>query len=62
MIQQLVAGIDIGGTNTCFGLVDSTGNIVFKESVPTEHFPIPEDLVAVVSEHIKKSLLPFADQ
>jgi glucokinase len=62
MIQQLVAGIDIGGTNTVFGLVDATGKIVFKETVSTEHFAIPEDLVAVVSEHIKKALIPFAGQ
>ena len=59
MIQQLVAGIDIGGTNTVFGLVDSLGNIVFKETVSTEHFPIPENLVAEVCEHIKKYFLLF---
>lgn len=62
MMQQLVAGIDIGGTNTVFGLVDSDGKILFKETLSTEHFPIPEDLVAVVCEHIKKALIPFADQ
>ncbi|MEI6488444.1 MAG: ROK family protein [Bacteroidota bacterium] len=59
MMQQLVAGIDIGGTNTSFGLVNANGELVFKESVPTEHFPIPEDLVAVVCEHIKKAVLSF---
>jgi glucokinase len=58
-MEQLVAGIDIGGTNTTFGLVDVTGKIVFKETVATEHFPIPEDLVAVVCEHIKKSFVQF---
>jgi glucokinase len=62
MTQQLVAGIDIGGTNTSFGLVDTNGKIVFKETVPTEHFPIPEDLVAVVCEHIKRAFIPFAEQ
>jgi glucokinase len=60
-MEQLVAGIDIGGTNTKFGLVDSTGNIVFKETVPTENFPLPEDLVDMVCERIKKSLLPFTE-
>lgn len=59
MTQQLVAGIDIGGTNTTFGLVDISGNILVKETVATEHFPIPEDLVAVVCEHIKKALVPY---
>lgn len=60
-MKKIVVGIDIGGTNTVFGLVDSSGNILFKETVPTEHFPIPEDLVAVVAEHIKKSFLLFSD-
>ena len=60
--QKLVAAIDIGGTNTVFGLVDINGDILLKETVSTEHFPIPEDLVAVVCEHIKKAMLQFADK
>jgi len=59
-MKKLVAGIDIGGTNTKFGLVDSTGNILFKEMIPTDHFPIPEDLVTEVCEHIEKAFHPFA--
>lgn len=61
MIQKLVAAIDIGGTNTVFGLVNANGNILLKETVSTEHFPIPEDLVAVVCEHIKKAILQFSN-
>ena len=60
-MQRLVAAIDIGGTNTVFGLVDVNGKILLKETVSTEHFPIPEDLVAVVCEHIKRAMLQFAD-
>lgn len=60
-MKKLVAAIDIGGTNTVFGLVNEQGTILLKESVPTEHFPIPEDLVAVVCEHIKKAIAPFAN-
>lgn len=56
---EVVAAIDIGGTNTVFGLVDETGEILLKESISTEQFPIPEDLVAVVCEHIKKALVQF---
>ncbi len=59
---EVVAAIDIGGTNTVFGLVDANGIILLKETVSTEHFPIPEDLVAVVCEHIKKAMLQFADK
>lgn len=62
MMLQVVAAIDIGGTNTVFGLVDVNGKIVFKETVSTEHFPIPEDLVAVLCEHIKKAMQLFEDK
>lgn len=61
-MKEIVAGIDIGGTNTVFGLVDQEGKLLVKESIPTGHFPIPEDLSAVVSEHIKKALLPFKNE
>lgn len=62
MTQQLVAGIDIGGTNTTFGLVDESGRILHKETVSTERFPAPENLVALVCRQIKKSFEPFAGQ
>lgn len=61
-MKKIVAGIDIGGTNTVFGLVDREGKLLVKESIPTGHFPIPEDLAAVVCEHIKKALLPFKNE
>jgi len=60
MKQPLAIGIDIGGTNTVFGLVNQQGEILAKENVSTEHFPLPEDLVAVVCEHVKKAFQPFA--
>ena len=34
-MKKLAAGIDIGGTNTVFGLVDSSGNILYKDAIPT---------------------------
>lgn len=61
-MQQLIAGIDIGGTNTVFGLVNERGKILLKESIGTEHFPIPEDLVAVVCEHIKKAIAKISGE
>lgn len=61
MKQQLAIGIDIGGTNTVFGLVNQEGEILSKENVSTDYFSTPEDLVAVVHEHIKKAVQPFAE-
>lgn len=60
-MKKLVAAVDIGGTNTVFGLVDESGNILLKESLRTGDFPLPEDLVAVVSTHIKKAFGAFAE-
>jgi glucokinase len=60
MMQQLVAAIDIGGTNTVFGLVDLDGQILLKETISTGHFPLPEDLVNGVCEQIDIAMRPFA--
>lgn len=38
-MKQLVVGIDIGGTNTVFGLVDKEGNIHAESVVPTKQYP-----------------------
>lgn len=39
---QLTVGIDIGGTNTKFGLVDSDGRVVFQDRIPTANPDIHE--------------------
>ncbi len=33
-MKNIVLGIDIGGTNTVYGLVEKSGNILFKEQNP----------------------------
>jgi len=38
-MKEVVAGIDIGGTNTVFGLVERTGNIVTENSLKTTDYP-----------------------
>ena len=38
-------GIDIGGTNTKFGLVDQQGQIVYRGAISTRKHPIVEDFV-----------------
>ncbi len=32
---NVTLGIDIGGTNTVFGIVDEKGNLIFKDEIPT---------------------------
>jgi glucokinase len=55
---QVAAGIDIGGTNTVVGLVTREGEVLGLSAIPTKSFSGPENLSEVVSEEIKKMLLP----
>ena len=38
MEKPYVVGMDIGGTNTVFGIVDSRGNVLATDSVKTQLF------------------------
>ena len=55
-MKEVVAGVDIGGTNTVFGLVDISGNIVAEGSLVTTSYPKINDFVAALSEGINKLL------
>ena len=55
-MSQVAVAIDIGGTNTSFGLVDEHGKILAYDSVLTKNFPEPMELVKVVSEKISAQL------
>lgn len=48
MIKQVAVGIDIGGTNTAFGLVDRNGRIVGEGKLRTRDYRTPADLVAAL--------------
>lgn len=43
--KKYALGIDIGGTNIAFGLVDKEGNVLFEKSVPTKSFETPQDFI-----------------
>lgn len=45
-------GIDIGGTNTGFGLVDEKGNIISTTSISTKDFDIVEKYLDEIVKHI----------
>lgn len=53
--QPLALGIDIGGTNTAFGIVDRRGQILAKGSMPTKGY-------STVGQYVKaltKEITPF---
>jgi len=52
MAKKVVAGVDIGGTNTVFGLVDREGNILAEDRMKTFHYDEAEVYVAALYEKI----------
>ncbi len=55
-MRHVVAAIDIGGTNTKFGLVDRAGKILFQSTLSTRSFPDPIDLVAHLKSIFEKEV------
>ena len=54
MSKQYALGIDIGGTNSAYGLVDNLGNIAYETSIPTTNFDQPEDLVLAIFNDLQQ--------
>lgn len=54
--KQLAVGIDIGGTNTVFGLVDRNGTIISEGLIKTKEFEDIEVFVAALYEKINVHL------
>jgi glucokinase len=56
-MTKVSVGIDIGGTNIAYGLVDNQANVLFQNSIPTKDFPTAEDfaknMAAKINEAIK---------
>ncbi|MCD8080556.1 MAG: ROK family protein [Bacteroides sp.] len=53
--KQYVVGIDIGGTNTVFGIVDARGSILASGAVKTQSYTEVENYV----DEVCKNLLPL---
>lgn len=58
MEKPYVVGMDIGGTNTVFGVVDSRGNILGTNSIKTGAYEKIEDFVDAVCE----KLMPLIEE
>ena len=54
--MNVVAGIDIGGTNTACGLVTDQGEVLSKEILPTRSFTDADSLVKAVSACIRQQI------
>jgi glucokinase len=54
--KPYVIGLDLGGTNSVFGVVDKQGNIVTTTTIPTKAYPLVDDYVEAGAEAIKEML------
>jgi glucokinase len=54
--KKVVAGIDIGGTNTVFGFVDREGHILIEEKLKTGNYSEAKEFVAALYEKIMTTL------
>lgn len=60
-MKKVVAGVDIGGTNTVFGLVDKDGKVLAEGSIKTTDYPKINDFVQALTASIKKLLTTKKD-
>lgn len=59
--MEVAIGIDIGGTNSPFGIVTREGEIIGKGSIKTQRFLDAEGFAQVITDEIKKELKRLDD-
>lgn len=55
-MKEVTVGVDIGGTNTKFGIVDREGNVLFQSSISTQQFEEFSDYLKALSAALRKAL------
>lgn len=55
-MNKIAVGIDIGGTNTAFGIVNREGRIFYQQTIPTQTQEKVEDYINDLSLEIQKGL------
>jgi len=54
--QEYIAGIDIGGTNTKYGIVDSAGNIIHKGELRTDQHQTVESFISELYQKLQPAM------
>ena len=54
MDKPYVIGIDMGGTNTVFGVVDARGHVIARSSIKTQQYPEINEYVDALHEEMMK--------
>ena len=60
-MKQIVVGIDIGGTNTPFGVITKSGDILSNESIKTKQYKTIDDLISKLAIEINISINAIDD-
>jgi len=60
-MENVVAGVDIGGTNTVFGLVDKAGKVLAEGHLKTTDYPEVTDFVRALGSEIKKLVSDYGN-
>lgn len=60
-MKNVVVGVDIGGTNTVFGLINESGEILARKSMKTGGYPVFQDYVEAASQVIESFSDDFPD-
>lgn len=53
-MKEVTIGIDIGGTNTVAGVVDSSGAVIARADLHTADFPLVDDYVKALTDMVGK--------
>ena len=61
-MKQLAIGIDIGGTNTVFGIVDKDGNCMSDGTIRTDKHIEVESFIDELSSALKKLISPYQNE
>jgi glucokinase len=60
-MKEITVGIDIGGTNTKFGMADKNGRVLFQDKISTQVFADFTDFIDHLSAKIKHMLAAAKD-
>ncbi|MBR3565225.1 MAG: ROK family protein [Paludibacteraceae bacterium] len=52
--KPYVLGIDMGGTNTVFGIVDARGQVIARSSIKTQAYPDIDEYIAELTKEITR--------
>ena len=55
-MRELTIGIDIGGTNTKYGIVDRVGNVVSQGSISTTQYEEFKDYFHGLADALRKEI------